>query len=118
MPELIAAPARVPVPGGKVIDEFAGRVASDDAGVSVAVMDAPPGWSEPAQQPDFDEVTVVLGGTLRVSHDAGSLTVAAGQAVITRAGERVQFSVGLDGARYVAVCVPAFDVGLAHREPG
>lgn len=116
MPELIAVPTRVPVPGGKVIDEFAGRVASGDGAVSVAVMNAPPGWSEPAQQPEFDEVTVVLAGTMRVAHDSGSLSVAAGQAVITRAGERVQFSVGAEGAHYVAVCVPAFDVGLAHRE--
>jgi len=116
VPELIAAPTRVPVPGGKLIDEFAGRVASGDDAVSVAVMNAPAGWSEPPQQPDFDEVTVILRGTMRVSHDAGSMTVAAGQAVITRAGERVQFSVGAEGAHYVAVCVPAFDVGLAHRE--
>jgi hypothetical protein len=26
MPEIIAAPTRIPVPGGKVIDEYVGRV--------------------------------------------------------------------------------------------
>lgn len=116
MPQLIAAPARIPVPGGKQIDEYAGQVASQDAGVSVAVMAAPAGWSEPAQQPDFDEITVVLAGSLSVEHPGGTLTVAAGQAVITRAGERVQYSVGDEGAHYVAVCVPAFDLGRAHRD--
>lgn len=117
MPEVIAAPARIPVPGGKHIDEYAGRVVSGDSSVSVAVMQAPPGWSEPAQQPDFDEVTVVLSGSLVVSHRGGTLTVESGQAVIARAGERVAYSVGPDGARYVAVCVPAFDLALAHRDP-
>jgi quercetin dioxygenase-like cupin family protein len=116
MAELVPAPSRVPVPGGKVIEEFAGRVSSGDEAVSVAVMTAPPGWSEPAQAPDFDEVTVVLSGELVVDHDGGTLTVGAGQAVVTRAGERVRYSVGESGAQYVAVCVPAFAVERAHRE--
>lgn len=116
MPQLIDAPAQIPVPGAKLIDEYAGRVASADSGVSVAVMTAPPGWSEPAQQPDFDEITVVLSGSLLLTHAGGTMVVAAGQAVITRGGERVQYSVGDEGAHYVAVCVPAFDLTLANRE--
>jgi mannose-6-phosphate isomerase-like protein (cupin superfamily) len=116
MPELVSAPSRVPVPGGKVIEEFAGRESSGDDAVSVAVMTAPPGWSEPVQAPDFDEVTVVLSGALTVEHDGGMLTVGAGQAVVTRAGERVRYSVGEAGAHYVAVCVPAFAIERAHRE--
>ena len=84
--------------------------------VSVAHMTAPAGWEEPAQTPEFDEVTVVLAGSVVVEHDGGNLTVPAGQAVITRAGERVRYSVGPDGAEYVAVCLPAFDPELAHRE--
>lgn len=117
MPELIEHPARVPVPGGKVIDEYAGLASSRDDGVSVAVMTAPPGWSEPAQAPDFDEVTVVLRGELQIEHSGGSLIVAAGQAVVTRAGERVRYHVGESGAHYVAVCVPAFTLTRAHRDP-
>ena len=116
MPEVVTAPSRVPVPGGKVIEEFAGRASTGDDAVSVAVMTAPPGWSEPAQAPEFDEVTVVLSGALVVEHDAGTLTVDAGQAVVTRAGERVRYRVGESGAHYVAVCVPAFAVEQAHRE--
>lgn len=116
MPQLVPAAVQIPVPGGKQIDEYAGRVASGDAGVSVAVMAAPPGWSEPAQQPDFDEVTVVLAGSVLVTHSDGTLEVRAGQAVIARAGERVQYSAGSQGARYVAVCAPAFDQALANRE--
>ncbi len=116
MPELVASPTRIPVPGGKVIDEYVGRVTSATDAVSVAHMKAPPGWAEPAQAPDFDEFTLVLAGSVRVEHDGDVLDVAAGQAVITRAGERVQYSVGDEGAEYVAVCLPAFDPDLAHRE--
>ncbi|MGN6301631.1 MAG: cupin domain-containing protein [Angustibacter sp.] len=116
MPELINAPTRLPVPGGKVIDEYVGRATTGEAAVSVAHMKAPAGWDEPAQTPEFDEVTVVLAGTVRVEHDGGVLEVPAGQAVVTRKGETVRYSVGDDGAEYVAVCLPAFSPDLAHRQ--
>jgi mannose-6-phosphate isomerase-like protein (cupin superfamily) len=54
-----------------------------------------------------DEHTVVLRGRLLVEHEGGALDVAAGQAVLTRAGEWVRYSTP-DGAEYVAVCIPAF----------
>ena len=118
MPELVTAPQRIPVPGGKVIDEFVGRVTTGTAGVSVARMVAPGGWEEPAQTPEFDEVTLVLRGVVRVEHDGGAIDVGAGQAVLTRAGERVRYTTPEpDGAEYVAVCVPAFGPDLAHRDP-
>jgi len=116
MPQLIESPSRIPVPGGKVIDEYVGRASSSTAEVSVAHMRAPAGWEEPAQTPDFDEVTLVLAGSVRVDHDGGALEVAAGQAVLTRAGERVRYSVGGEGAEYVAVCLPAFAPEMAHRD--
>jgi quercetin dioxygenase-like cupin family protein len=117
VPQLIEAPTRIPVPGGKVIDEYVGRVTSGTSAVSVAHMTAPPGWSEPAQTPEFDEVTLVLRGSVLVEHDGGSLEVPAGRAVITRSGERVRYLVGDEGAEYVAVCLPAFATDLAHRDP-
>jgi mannose-6-phosphate isomerase-like protein (cupin superfamily) len=118
MPELVTTPHRIPVPGGKVIDEFVGRVATGTPGLSVAKMVAPGGWEEPAQTPEFDEVTLVLRGVVRVEHDGGVLDVGAGQAVLTRAGERVRYTTPEpDGAEYVAVCVPAFGPDLAHRDP-
>ena len=117
MPQLIAGPQRIPVPGDKVVEEYVGRVATGTDGVSVARMVSPGGWGEPAQTPEFDEVTVVLRGTVRVEHDDGVLDVAAGQAVLTRAGERVRYSTpDPDGAEYVAVCLPAFAPDLAHRD--
>jgi len=116
MPHLVADPVRIPVPGGKVIDEHVGRASTGESAVSVAHMRAPAGWAEPAQTPEFDEITLVLAGMLRVEHAGGVLEVGAGQAVVTRAGERVRYAVGDAGAEYVAVCLPAFAPDLAHRE--
>jgi mannose-6-phosphate isomerase-like protein (cupin superfamily) len=117
VPQLVPAPTRIPVPGGKTIDEYVGHVTTSTPEVSVARMVAPGGWEEPAQTPAFDEITVVLQGVLRVEHDGGSMDVAAGQAVITRAGERVRYSTpDPEGAEYVAVCLPAFAPDLAHRD--
>jgi quercetin dioxygenase-like cupin family protein len=106
VPELISGPTRIPVPGGKVIDTL-----------SVAHMTAPGGWTEPFQAPEFDEYTLVLRGRVRVEHDGGALLVSAGQAVLTRAGERIRYATpDGDGAEYVAICLPAFGPDLAHRE--
>jgi mannose-6-phosphate isomerase-like protein (cupin superfamily) len=117
VPQHITAPTTIPVPGGKVIDEYVGRVNSGTDTLSVARMSAPGGWTEPAQAPDFDEVTLVLRGTVRVEHDGGALDVRAGEAVLTRAGERVRYSTpDPGGADYVAICVPAFTPEAAHRD--
>jgi mannose-6-phosphate isomerase-like protein (cupin superfamily) len=81
-------------------------------------MVAPGGWEEPAQTPVFDEVTLVLRGTVRVEHPGGVLDVQAGQAVVTRAGERVRYTTPADGgAEYVAICLPAFTPDGARRDP-
>ena len=116
MPRLIPHPAVIDVPGGKVIHEHVGRVATGHEDVSVAHMVAPAGWEEPAQRPDFDEVTLVLRGSVLVEHDGGTLEVVAGQSVVTSAGERVRYSCGPEGAEYVAVCVPAFAPETVNRE--
>ena len=117
MPELIEGPARVEAAGTKpkLIDEFVGRVNTGEERVSVARMRSPAGWVEPGQRPAFDEYTVVLGGALTVESSDGSLTVAAGQAVLVRAGEWVRYSTP-SGAEYIAVCLPAFSPDTVHRD--
>jgi quercetin dioxygenase-like cupin family protein len=119
MPTLIAAPAVVAAAGTKPkrIEEFAGRVNSGHAQVSVARMTSPSGWQEPGQRPEFEEITVVLRGMLRVEHAGGALDVHAGQAVVTAPGEWVRYSTpDADGAEYVAVCLPAFSPATVHRD--
>jgi mannose-6-phosphate isomerase-like protein (cupin superfamily) len=119
MPKLIAAPAVIAAAGTKpkTIEEFTGRVNSGHAQVSVARMTSPSGWLEPGQRPEFEEITVVLKGMVRVEHAAGVLEVHAGQAVVTAANEWVRYSTpGPDGAEYIAVCLPAFSPQTVHRD--
>jgi mannose-6-phosphate isomerase-like protein (cupin superfamily) len=120
MPRLIAQPTVVAAAGNKPkrIEEYAGRVNSGHAAVSVARMTSPGGWVEPGQRPEFEEITVVLRGSLRVEHDGGALDVGAGQAVVTSPGEWVRYSTpDPDGAEYVAICLPAFSPATVHRDP-
>ena len=117
MPRLIPSPTTIPVPGGKVIDEYVGAVNSETDAVSIAHMRAPAGWDEPFQTPQFDEYTLVLSGSLRVEHGDGHTDVAAGQAIATSAGERIRYRT-LEACEYVAVCLPAFTLARVQREEG
>jgi mannose-6-phosphate isomerase-like protein (cupin superfamily) len=117
MPRFVPAAARIPVPGNKQIDEYVGRVNTQDSAVSIAHMHSPSGWGEPGQCPEFDEYTVVLKGALRVESKTGVVEVKAGQAVIAPRGEWVRYSTpGPEGAEYIAVCLSAFDPATVHRD--
>ena len=121
MPRLIDQPATIQAAGTKPkrIEEYAGRVNSGHTGVSVARMVSPGGWQEPGQRPDFEEITVVLRGVLRVEHETGTLDIRAGQAVVTAPGEWIRYSTPEpEGAEYVAVCLPAFSPDTVHRDAG
>jgi len=119
MPQLIEQPTLIPAAGTKPkqIQEFVGHVNTGHVGISVARMISPAGWQEPGQRPEFEEVTLVLGGLLRVEHEAGQIDVRAGQAIVTRPGEWVRYSTPEEGgAEYVAICLPAFSPGSVNRD--
>ncbi len=117
MPKLIAQPTIIESAGNKPkkIEEYAGRVNSGHRAISVARMRSPAGWQEPGQRPEFEEITVVLTGSLRVEYEGGELMVNAGQAVVASPGEWVRYSTP-NGAEYVAVCLPAFSPDTVHRD--
>ena len=118
MPTLIKDPSIVQAVGTKPkrIEEYVGRVNSGHSAVSVARMVSPEGWQEPGQQPEFEEITLVLKGLLRVEHSGGMLNVRAGQAVVAHPGEWVRYSTPeAGGAEYVAICIPAFSTETVHR---
>ena len=119
MPRLIAAPTVIASEGNKPkrIEEFVGQVTTENDRVSIARMTSPQGWMEPGQRPEFEEITIVLKGFVRVEHAAGALDVHEGQAVITEPGEWIRYSTpGEDGAEYIAVCIPAFSPDTVHRD--
>ena len=112
-PSLIAAAGT----GGKLIEEFFGRVNSDTSEVSIARMTSPQGWVEPGQRPEFNEYTLVLKGTLKIATEKEELLITAGQAVLTGKGEWVQYSSPFEGgAEYIAICLPAFSMDEVQRD--
>lgn len=119
MATLIPKPTVIEAAGNKpkLIEEFFGRVNSRTDAVSIARMRSPGGWVEPGQTPEFDEYTVVLRGELQVETKAATLTVRAGQGVLTPKGEWVRYSTpNADGAECIAVCLPAFSPATVHRD--
>lgn len=119
MPELIEQPTVIETSGNKpkLIEEYVGRVNSGHEAVSVARMVSPEGWREPGQRPDFEEVTIVLDGTLHIEYEGGVMNVCAGQAIVVRKGEWIRYSSpDSGGAEYIAVCLPAFSPETVNRE--
>lgn len=119
MHKLIEKPAIVQAAGNKpkIIEEYVGRVNSGTDIISIARMQSPAGWTEPAQIPEFDEYTVVLKGVLRVESKRGFIDVSAGQAIHTPKGEWVKYSTANDeDAEYIAVCLPAFSPYTVNRQ--
>ncbi len=119
MPRLLSSPSIIAAVGTKPkrIEEYVGRVNSGHDALSIARMISPSGWEEPGQRPEFEEITIVLRGTLHVEHDGGVMRVAANQAVITHPHEWVRYSTpDPDGAEYVTVCLPAFSPETVRRD--
>jgi ethanolamine utilization protein EutQ (cupin superfamily) len=119
MPKKISSPSKVKAAGNKpkIIEEFIGRVNSRTNDVSIARMKSPGGWIEPGQTPEFDEYTLVLKGELHVKTLTDEIIVNAGEAVISKKGEWIQYSTPKpEGAEYIAVCLPAFSIETVHRD--
>lgn len=117
MPRRIGRPVRLPVPGGKLIEEYIGRAATGTSSMSIAHMVAPPGWTEPYQTPSFDEATIVVRGRLRIEHDGGVTDVERGEVLLAESGERIRYSNPFDDeCEYYAVCTPAFSTETVNRE--
>ncbi|MCE1165511.1 MAG: cupin domain-containing protein [Bacteroidetes bacterium] len=118
MAEFIEKPSIVKAAGNKekIIKEFVGAVNTGGKNLSIAQMHSPQGWVEPGQTPEFDEYTLVLEGSLRVKTRGKEYNVSAGQCIIIRKNEWVQYSSPDSDAKYVSVCVPAFTPDTVHRD--
>jgi mannose-6-phosphate isomerase-like protein (cupin superfamily) len=119
MPIKISSPSVITAAGNKPkrIEEFIGRINSKTSDLSVAKMTSPSGWVEPGQKPEFDEFTIVLKGMLRVTTKDEVIDVKAGEAIIVSKNEWIQYSTPeLEGAEYIAICLPAFSPDTVHRD--
>ena len=83
----------------------------------MAHMIAPPGWSEPFQTPKFDEYTYIIKGKKQINIDGDIIVLEAGQSIKINKGAKIKYSNPFDVAcEYLAICLPAFSVGLVNRE--
>lgn len=111
------SPTVIPVPGNKSIKEYLGLKNTGHRQLSVARMVAPPGWAEPAQSPEFDEVTIVLSGKMQVEIAGEVIDIDAGQPFLAHKGHTIRYSNPFDEpAEYWAICAPAFSIHTANRE--
>ena len=110
-------PFVVPTTDGKLIEEHFGRVISNEPGLSIAHMVAPSGWSEPFQNPEFDEYTMIIRGRKQIEIDGEIVTLKVGESLLVCKGARVRYSNPFEEeAEYWSVCVPAFSIDLVNRE--
>jgi len=110
-------PVIVPSEGGKLIEEHFGRVSSHQEDISIARMEAPPGWFEPFQTPEFDEWTLVHKGKKQIEVDNETIVLTAGQSILIKKGSRVRYSNPFEEeCEYWSVCVPAFSIHTVNRE--
>lgn len=113
----ITKPSKIPVLGNKIIEEYFGRLNTGHEKLSVAHMIAPPGWTEPAQTPDFDEVTILLSGKMSIKIEEEKLTLSAGEVILVEKGNRVQYENPFEEeAELWSICMPAFSPELVNRD--
>ena len=80
-------------------------------------MVAPPGWSEPFQTPEFDEITFIISGKKQFELDGEAIILSANESICVHRGTRVKYSNPFDEpVKYLSICVPAFDIERVNRE--
>ena len=110
-------PFIVPATDGKLIEEHFGLASVKQSDLSIAHMVAPPGWSEPFQNPLFDEYTLVSRGKKMFEVDGEKVIVNAGESILIKSGSRVRYSNPFsEECEYWSVCLPAFSIESVNRE--
>ena len=112
-----SSPFIVPTTDGKLIEEHFGQATSGEKDISIAHMEAPPGWSEPFQTPEFDEYTYIIKGKKQFTIGEDIVVLEAGQSIKIKKNTRIQYANPFEEeCEYIAICLPAFGIDLVHRE--
>lgn len=112
-----ARPFIVPASDGKLIEEHFGLASINTGDYSIAHMAAPPGWSEPFQTPEFDEITYIISGKKQFELDGEAIVLSKNQSICVFKDTRVRYSNPFDEpVEYISVCVPAFSINKVNRE--
>ncbi len=97
---------------GKIIDEHFGVLNTQQDNFSLAHMFAPPAWCEPAQIAQFDELVIVVKGTLAIETANEQVEVTPGETCLVGRSTRVTYSNASkdEPCEYWSLCMPAFRV--------
>ncbi len=110
-------PFVVPTIDNKLIEEHYGRASTGHENFSIAHMIAPAEWSEPFQNPLFDEITMMIKGKKLIEVDGEKIELTAGESILIKSGARVRYSNPFsEEAEYWSVCLPAFSIDAVNRE--
>ena len=110
-------PFVVPTNDGKTIKEHFGKASIETGDYSFAYMNAPAGWSEPFQNPEFDEITFIISGKKKIEVNGCEIILESGQSICVHKGTRVRYSNPFENeCEYISVCVPAFTIDRVKRE--
>ncbi len=110
-------PTIVPTGNDKLIEEHFGNISMRYEGCSIARMEAPPGWKEPFQKPEFDEFIMVMKGKMLVKVDGDKITVNSGESLLVKRGSKVRYSNPFNQqSDYWSICLPPFSLGTVNRE--
>jgi quercetin dioxygenase-like cupin family protein len=105
---------RIPVPGGKLIEEYIGNTTDIDE-ISVAHMKMPPGWTESAHATEYLEIVIVIQGQLTVINNQKETMISAGEVGYIPPTPLVLFCNKSDQiCEYWAICTPAFSLHRTH----
>lgn len=112
-----SSPFIVPTTDNKIIKEHFGMASTQDQKFSVAHMIAPANWSEPFQNPAFDEITMMVKGKKLIEVDNEKIELNAGESILIKKGARVRYSNPFnEEAEYWSICMPAFSIDNVNRE--
>ena len=87
---LLQAPFAETTIDGKLTEEHAGRVVSNQSKESVAHIVAPPGWTEPHQNPEFDEYILMVRGRKQIEIEGETVTLKVSESLLVHKGARVR----------------------------
>jgi probable rRNA maturation factor len=105
---------RIPVQGGKIIEEFLGGMKGQDR-FSVAHMMMPPSWSEESHGTSFDEIVVVIKGELSIIYNGQKFKVISNQVGWIEPAKSVIFSnENSEVCEYWAICIPAYHLSRIY----
>jgi mannose-6-phosphate isomerase-like protein (cupin superfamily) len=111
------SPFVVPTTDNKTIREHFGKSSTGNEDFSIAHMIAPANWSEPFQNPEFDEVTMMVKGKKLIEVDGEKIELSAGESILIKKGAKVRYSNPYnEDAEYWSMCLPAFSIDNVNRE--